>query len=65
MAVASVAGLTGVPARSGYCASKHALIGFCDSLRIELADRNLVGVNKRIDGHSFLQQLGDNLAIGD
>ena len=35
--VASVAGLTGVPARSGYCASKHALIGFFDSLRIELA----------------------------
>jgi NAD(P)-dependent dehydrogenase (short-subunit alcohol dehydrogenase family) len=38
VAIASVAGLTGVPARSGYCASKHALIGFCDSLRIELAD---------------------------
>jgi short-subunit dehydrogenase len=35
--VASVAGLTGVPSRSGYCASKHALIGFFDSLRIELA----------------------------
>jgi short-subunit dehydrogenase len=35
--VASVAGLTGVPARSGYCASKHALVGFFDSLRIELA----------------------------
>ena len=36
--VASVAGLTGVPARSGYCASKHAMVGFFDSLRIELAD---------------------------
>ena len=36
--VASVAGLTGVPSRSGYCASKHAVIGFFDSLRIELAD---------------------------
>jgi short-subunit dehydrogenase len=35
--VASVAGLTGVPSRSGYCASKHALVGFFDSLRIELA----------------------------
>jgi NAD(P)-dependent dehydrogenase (short-subunit alcohol dehydrogenase family) len=35
--IASVAGLTGVPERSGYCASKHALIGFFDSLRIELA----------------------------
>jgi NAD(P)-dependent dehydrogenase (short-subunit alcohol dehydrogenase family) len=36
VAVASVAGLTGVPARSGYCATKHAMIGFYDSLRIEL-----------------------------
>lgn len=35
--VASLAGLTGVPARSGYCASKHAVVGFFDSLRIELA----------------------------
>ncbi len=37
VAVASLAGLTGVPERSGYAASKHALIGFFDSLRIELA----------------------------
>lgn len=36
--VASVAGLTGVPTRSGYAASKHAVIGFFDSLRIELAE---------------------------
>jgi short-subunit dehydrogenase len=36
MAVASLAGLTGVPERSGYAASKHAMIGFFDSLRIEL-----------------------------
>lgn len=35
--VASVAGLTGVPERSGYAASKHAVVGFFDSLRIELA----------------------------
>ncbi|MEJ2514884.1 MAG: SDR family oxidoreductase [Gammaproteobacteria bacterium] len=36
--VASLAGLTGVPSRSGYAASKHAVVGFFDSLRIELAD---------------------------
>lgn len=36
VAVASVAGFTGVPMRTGYVASKHALIGFFDSLRIEL-----------------------------
>jgi short-subunit dehydrogenase len=34
--VSSLAGLTGVPTRSGYSASKHALHGFFDSLRIEL-----------------------------
>ena len=37
VAVASLAGLTGVPERSGYAASKHAMVGFFDSLRIELA----------------------------
>ncbi len=36
VAVSSVAGLAGVPTRTGYAASKHALVGFCDSLRIEL-----------------------------
>jgi len=34
--VASMAGLTGVPTRTGYAASKHAVFGFFDSLRIEL-----------------------------
>ncbi|GIU15667.1 SDR family oxidoreductase [Shewanella sp. MBTL60-007] len=38
VAVASLTGMTGVPARSGYAASKHAVIGFFDSLRIELSD---------------------------
>ena len=37
VAVASLAGLTGVPTRTGYAASKHAVIGFFDSLRVELA----------------------------
>jgi NAD(P)-dependent dehydrogenase (short-subunit alcohol dehydrogenase family) len=35
--VSSLAGLTGVPTRTGYAASKHALHGFFDSLRCELA----------------------------
>ena len=35
--VSSLAGLTGVPTRTGYAASKHALHGFFDSLRVELA----------------------------
>src|SRR4029077_8444066 len=37
VAVASIAGLTGVPERTAYAASKHALVGFFESLRIELA----------------------------
>jgi NAD(P)-dependent dehydrogenase (short-subunit alcohol dehydrogenase family) len=37
VAVASMAGLTGVPERTAYAASKHALVGFFESLRIELA----------------------------
>jgi short-subunit dehydrogenase len=36
--VASLAGRVGVPTRSGYSASKHAMTGFFDSLRIELTD---------------------------
>ncbi len=34
--MASVAGLTGAPMRTGYAASKHAVFGLFDSLRIEL-----------------------------
>jgi NAD(P)-dependent dehydrogenase (short-subunit alcohol dehydrogenase family) len=36
--VASLTAKTGVPTRSGYAASKHAMAGFFDTLRIELAD---------------------------
>jgi short-subunit dehydrogenase len=38
VAVASMAGLIGVPTRTGYSAAKHAVIGFFDSLRVEVAD---------------------------
>ena len=41
--IASLTGKTGVPTRSFYAASKHAMAGFFDSLRIELADS---GVNE-------------------
>lgn len=34
--VASLTGKTGVPTRSGYSASKHAMAGFFDTLRIEI-----------------------------
>ncbi len=37
VAVSSLTGKAGVPTRSGYAASKHAMVGFFDTLRIELA----------------------------
>lgn len=36
--LSSVAGITGVPTRTAYAASKHAMFGFFDSLRIEVAE---------------------------
>src|SRR6201999_3177042 len=36
VAISSLTGKTGVPSRTGYAASKHAMQGFFDSLRIEL-----------------------------
>ncbi len=36
VAVSSLAGLSGVPMRTAYAATKHAQVGFFDSLRIEL-----------------------------
>jgi len=41
VAISSLSGRTGVPTRSGYVASKHAITGFFDSLRIELAADNV------------------------
>ncbi len=41
VAVSSVTGLVGVPTRTGYCASKHAMMGFFEALRIELMDHGV------------------------
>jgi len=38
VATSSLAGKSGVPKRIGYAASKHAMAGFFDTLRIEIAD---------------------------
>jgi short-subunit dehydrogenase len=38
VAVSSLTGKSGAPTRSGYAATKHAMQGFFDSLRIELRD---------------------------
>lgn len=39
--VSSLAGKTGLPTRTGYAASKHAMAGFFDTLRIELDDNGV------------------------
>lgn len=42
--IASIAGLTGIPNLAAYCASKFALIGFSESLKLEYAPLIKVGV---------------------
>jgi short-subunit dehydrogenase len=61
VAVASLAGLTGVPERSGYAASKHAMVGFFDSLRIELAG---TGVSVTVVAPDFVLSRIHERAIG-
>jgi short-subunit dehydrogenase len=61
VAVASVAGLTGVPERTGYAASKHAMVGFFESLRIELAGS---GVDVTIVAPDFVRSEIHRRAIG-
>ncbi len=41
VAVASVAGFSGIPTRTLYSASKHAMVGFFESLRVELMGSGL------------------------
>lgn len=41
VAISSLCGKTGIPTRSGYVASKHAMQGFFDTLRIELRDTGI------------------------
>ena len=41
VAISSLTGKTAVPTRSGYVASKHAMQGFFDTLRIEQRDRGV------------------------
>lgn len=39
---ASVAGKVGAPMRTGYCAAKHAVMGFFDALRAEVEDEGIL-----------------------
>jgi short-subunit dehydrogenase len=61
VAVASVAGYTGVPERTAYAGSKHALVGFMDSLRIELDGS---GVDVTIVAPDFVRTQTHKRAMG-
>lgn len=61
VAISSLTGKTGVPTRSGYAASKHALQGFFDSLRIELRG---TGVNVLVVSPGFVATEIRQQAIG-
>ena len=59
--VSSVAGLTGVPLRTAYSGSKHAVFGLFESLRIELADQ---GVSVTMIAPDFVQSQIHMRALG-
>ncbi len=61
VAVSSLTGKTGVPTRSGYAASKHAMVGFFDSLRVELMG---TGVTVTISYPDFVATDIRKLALG-
>jgi short-subunit dehydrogenase len=52
VAVSSLAGLSGVPMRTAYAATKHAQVGFFDSLRVELRES---GVSVTVIAPYFVQ----------
>jgi short-subunit dehydrogenase len=63
VAVASVAGKMGVPFRTGYCAAKHALVGYFDALRAEVAAG---GVQVSVVTPGFVRTaIGENALRGD
>jgi dehydrogenase/reductase SDR family protein 7B len=63
-AVSSVAGKIGSPLRSGYSAAKHALIGYCDSLRAEIEQAYGIRVTTILPG-SVRTQVAANALQGD
>ncbi|MEI6487267.1 MAG: SDR family NAD(P)-dependent oxidoreductase [Sphingomonadales bacterium] len=60
---ASVAGKVGSPLRTGYCAAKHALVGWSDALRAEIAQ---YGVQVHVLTPGFVATgIGANALTGD
>ncbi len=59
--ISSLTGKAGVPTRSAYAASKHAMVGFFDSLRIELES---FGVDVTMIYPGFVSSNVRNVALG-
>ena len=61
--IASVAGKVGSPLRTGYCAAKHAMVGWSDALRAEIAQ---YGVSVFVVTPGFVATgIADNALTGD
>jgi len=77
VAISSLTGKMGIPTRSGYSASKHAMQGFFDSIRIELRDKKVdvlvvcpgfvaTDMRQRVlgtDGNAISTSLGDEQSM--
>lgn len=50
VAISSIAGRVGVPLRTAYCAAKHGLIGYMDSLRAEMETLHNIKVTNVLPG---------------
>ncbi len=61
--ITSAVGIISTPLRSGYCASKHALHGFFDSLRAEHHDDN-ISVTMILPGY-VNTKISYNALVGD
>jgi dehydrogenase/reductase SDR family protein 7B len=64
VAISSLAGRIGSPLRTGYCAAKHALLGYFEALRAELETAYNVGVTTVLPG-SVQTQIATNALQGD
>lgn len=61
--IASVAGKMGSPLRTGYCAAKHAMVGWSDSLRAEIAQ---YGIAVHVVAPGFVRtDIATNAVQGD
>ena len=64
VAISSLAGRTGSALRTGYCAAKHALVGYCEALRAEFEQAYNVGVTIVLPG-SVRTAIATNALQGD